>query len=302
MTKDGLESVVARAAAVVARYGKSLDARERGLAATAMVDQAVALIGLGRGDEALACLEQVLQEFRGALDLGSQVTLANAMGSVAREAVKAGEFDQAVALLGRLGTQFGDATDPDLRHAVVSGSEECARACDAVIERDSSDDTEAGQARVVDAMWIKSRSFATAGDTEKELAALERLVARFGGSAERQTRLTVARAYYNMGGLHRDWGRTDEALRAWDQVIEHVDAGPPPGVPTIVIDALCGKANYLVRLDRLDDAITTCDVLLDRCGEDPPAEDSDLGRAGDGDATPRIDGGRSERVGAGCRG
>ena len=79
----------------------------------------------------------------------------------------------------------------------------------------------------------------------------------------------AALAGYNLGVVLGELGRSEEAIAAYDLVLDRYGDDPAPALREQVAEALNNKAGTLAQLGRSEEAVAAYDLVLDRYGDDP---------------------------------
>jgi tetratricopeptide (TPR) repeat protein len=107
------------------------------------------------------------------------------------------------------------------------------------------------------------------GRPMESLAAIDKVVARFGEDPAPALRERVARALLIKGATLGDLDRFEEAAETLDEVVARFGEDPAPALRERVGKALLIKGIRLAGLDRFEEAAETLDELVERFGEDP---------------------------------
>jgi len=87
-------------------------------------------------------------------------------------------------------------------------------------------------------------------------------VERFANSEKTEHLELVANALFNKGVALGAWGKTEEAILAYNQVVERFGKSDKSELLEVVESALMNKSSTLANLERYKEALETCDAAL----------------------------------------
>lgn len=119
--------------------------------------------------------------------------------------------------------------------------------------------------RIAEALSFLSRSYAADLQHERELATLQRLIARFkADDHDRHVRYHLAAAMYMAGVRLRDRGDGEGAVKMWESLFERFSPDPPEQDPLLPWAALYQQAEWLSAHGRGEEAGSLVQRLVER--------------------------------------
>jgi tetratricopeptide (TPR) repeat protein len=222
--------------AVIAEDGDSSDFVAVDRVAWALQSKAAALAGLGRPDEALRLLDEVVERCQGRQEPELQARTAVALSSKASLLRKERRFPEALSVSSELVARFDTSADPELRRLLA------------------------------DALLRKGVVLSLMKREADALTAFDDVVRRFGGDRNSSIlRGVAATGLVNRGNSLKALKRPDEAIASYEAALDRLrdDGG---GSTDLVASSMYGKADALASQRRWDDALDALDGLLTRFG------------------------------------
>jgi tetratricopeptide (TPR) repeat protein len=204
--------------------------------AAALMEKAATLEKLGSRAAARAVCDDLERRFGGAPELPIREKVIKALKLKARSL---GRVESALSIYDDLLARFGAATEESLREEVAS------------------------------AMLEKGITLEELGRPQASIVVYDCLKERFGGTASFTLETLVYAATY-LGDVLKHGGRDQVWLKRiaeWTELIASHDAATDPAPDEQIAKALCSKAEALLELGRVEDAIECYDDLLVRFGD-----------------------------------
>ncbi len=283
--RDALEARIAETDETIERDGDSPDpvARRR-------VEQAYLLKGrtlrrLGRYEDALPCLEHVIE---GAGELPVRDDVASAMECKAGALFKLGRFDEVGDVVSGMVERFGEASEPQVRlwvglalfhraHALRGAGRpaEAAVVFGTLIERLRTEPAlNAETARLLTAaMLAKAGALAVALDIDGALVAVDEIIQRFGGEDDDRDDEAVAEALFLKGTLlvgERD--RAEHSLPVYDALLDRFVGSVVMQRGANLAKVMSRRARVLLALGRPREAEDAYDAVRSRFANDERPE------------------------------
>ncbi len=150
------------------------------------------------------------------------------------------------------------------------------RECDEILRRLESDDGPAAQSArrnlLAKMLYLKVKIYHKMRNLKALFAVCDEIIRRFGNSTEPAFRMAATEAIWAKAPALYGSGRFDEAIRAWDEVVEYASLGDTPEDREAAAAAAVNKAIVERKLGRYEDAIETCDEVAARFGADAATE------------------------------
>lgn len=243
-----LESGVADDAAELARLDERIAANDaqgtpnaEWRAADAVYHKAKLIRRLEGDDAALPLYADVVRRLEGRLEPGGRELLICALNSVA------------------------------VVHHCHGRAAQSRAAAEALVDGHLDDGPLEAAEAVANATLLLSRLRSEAGEFEKALDLLERLIGRYGQPGVPDHRRTSAFANAEAASILGEAGRFDEGLRRWDRVIEELGDPVELELQRVLAEALTEKALLLNEKNLPGDRDAVCRLVLERFdgAEDP---------------------------------
>jgi tetratricopeptide (TPR) repeat protein len=264
------------------------------IAAVAGNNLGIVLLQLVRREEAVAAYDQVLDRYGDDPALREQV--ARALVNKGATLGGLGRPEEAVAAFDLVLDRYGDDPAPALREQTAMAlvnkgarlgfmgrQEEAVAAYDQVLDRYGDDPALREQAAT--ALFYKGVRLGFMGRPEEAVAAYDQVLDRYGDDpapalrevierarralAAPALREQAARALVYKGEELGELGRLEEAVAAFDQVLDRYGDDPAPALREEAAMALVNKGAALGELGRPEEAVAAYDQVLARYGDDP---------------------------------
>ena len=255
------------------RFGASDAPEVQRWAAQASALKGRALTDLGDSGAAVATFDEAIERF-GASD-APEVQRWAAQASVRKglALTDLGDSGAAVAAFDEALERFGASDAPEVQRwaaqaSVLKGgalgdlgdSKAAAAALDEATERFGASDAPEVQQWAAHASVSKGLALLMdLGDSKAAVAVLDKATERFGASDAPEVQRWAAAASVLKGGALTDLDDSGTAVAAFDKTIERFGASDAPEVRRWVAQALVSKAEQQIGIDRLDEALLTCE-------------------------------------------
>ena len=263
-------AAVAAFGETIERFGGSDALEIRELVAEASVLKGVTRGKLGDSNAAVAAFDETIDRFSDSDVPEIQRWAAEASVRKGVTRGKLGDFKAAAAAYDEVLKRFGASDAPEIRRcaaeaSVLKGvalvdlgdSRAAIAAFDATIERFGDSDAPEIQRWVVEASARKGVALVDLGDFD--VAAFDATIERFGDSDAPEIQQWVAVVSVLRGVALVDLGDFEAAVAAFDEVLERFGDSDAPEIQQWVAQALVNKAEQQIGIDRLDEALSTCE-------------------------------------------
>jgi tetratricopeptide (TPR) repeat protein len=271
---DDAAAAIADAQDLTDRYG-DIDPALRELLAAALFNEGVTLGLLGRGDEAIAVYDKVINRFGTATDPKLREVAAKALGNKGVTLDGLGRDEEAIGVYDEIIERFGAASEPALRVQVATAlvnkgvrlrahglDEDAIEVYDRVIDWFGTASEPALRERVATAFGNKGGTLDGLGRVEGAITVYDEVVHLFGTASEPILREQVAKALYNKGHILDRMRDGDKAINAYDEIIDRFGKAIEPFLREQVAKALVNKGGTLYGLSRVDKAIAVFEEVL----------------------------------------
>ena len=218
---DAIEVLIGKAGAVLAPWQ----------IADALSLKSVALLRMGRTDEALGVCDDIL----GRYSSDDSPDLAKIIATV---------LSNKIALLGKL-----------------KRAQEILVACEAFAARFGSDDSPATEMQTSQVLFNRGVALKELGQRRAAQTVFEEVIERFGSSDSAEVRESVARALLGRSGLLEEQGLSVAACEGYDAVIARFADHPLPGVADAVATAMLRKGGALAARGKFSEALACCEAV-----------------------------------------
>lgn len=251
------------------------------------LSEGVALLDADRYNEAVICLNRLIDRFGDAEEdsLRRDASIALAKKGVAL--VQLDRFEEAGAAFDAWCLRAQQESDPGvvlekrllavartLRSKMRSSAkeerhQEVIAAADAFLQRFSTEPPAGRFDLVVAALRFKASAMASLGNLGAAIQTIERLVDRYGELTDLPVQQSVARALETKAKLLKDDNRCDEAIDSYDELLTRFGSSTAPELREWVAIALHNKLSLLQAAGRYEDALTAVEEVIARFGCDP---------------------------------
>lgn len=207
---------------IVGRYGDDRDSSIRRLVARALVERAELLAVSGQRSEAVVVADAAAARFGDELAADEPMLLARAIGTKGMALASEGRYEEAIDVFNVLVARFGDSPSLPLRTQCALALLNTAIALEAL----GRDDEAAEARRLVVARF---------GDAA--VVAFDNNLEQFANASGPGVAEQIVSELFNKASVLRDLGRTDEALRATEELLERFDDDEHGGTRDLVVQA-----------------------------------------------------------------
>lgn len=259
-----LERLIGESDRVLARDGGSNEPEARGRIAEAMTAKADALSDLGRNEESLAVLAELVRSFEASDAPPARVAVARALYNRAGLLRDVGRADEALAAWSQVAERFAADPPSDLEFIALEAlynrghnllalgrADEAILTLDEVIERYGHESSVYARMTIADALMLKARSLERVAPSQVP-GALDEVVARFDGSPEAELRERLAQALAQKVWFLMREGRSDPAIAVSEELFARFERESDPGLTAEVGDLLLRAASSLLFYTRAE--------------------------------------------------
>jgi tetratricopeptide (TPR) repeat protein len=209
------------------------------LAAQASNNYGVVLSELGRGADAVAVYQRVVDDHGDDPSPGVRGQVAKALINRGCLLGELGRGEDELALYQRVVDDYGDDPNPAVRE------------------------------RVAKALFNRGVALGALGRGEDELAVYQRMVDDYGDDPSPVLRELGAKALFNWGHRLGALGRGEDAVAVYQRVVDDYGDDPSPALRAQVAKALVNRGYQLGALGRGEDAVAVYQRVVDDYGDDP---------------------------------
>ena len=244
------------------------------LVASPLVAEGLAYTSLNRCEEALAAWDR-MERLSSELHPARAGVLKDAAGFLkVTTFLRFDRLDEASTALDELLRQF---PDPAVQVHFVpiaelvariwatsghpGGTERAIMVCDLFIARFTSSEDPSMSKAIADVFARKGALLVNSNKPEEALLVLDEALYRFDSADTEELPELTATTLFNKGIALSELSRHEEAVSAWDQLLERLGSGSTQH--ELFFAALLVKADRLVAIGRLDQALTVCDDAIE---------------------------------------